>query len=615
MYKLLVPGLVLWWTLFAAACSPSSPVAMETPKARGPTVEAEPREPEPTVLPIATPTPIGAEHSWTDERHFGKAVASIEERLFLADVVVRARFASASNGTISFRAVEYLKGNGRPTFSVKAKTEGRSTQWDDREALLFLSLSDTSAAAPGGGPILEFTDTTKYDYWPDYWPEGRPASSAYAGDRSDGYDVLSNNPVWLPAEEVDGKLRDFYELRYLDAGLGVEPISTDTVSLRSIVHALDRVTYPVDDWWWSDEQFEAYDGCVRVALHRIRNDRDLRAYWGKPTGSGVTEIEREIMAGAPQRAQVDSIDGADVFSHDGPGWKAWPHRWHGPNDDLFLFEFGEAYSDYGSPVATMPIWPLSEEMYTDYGLKLTTTRPLPAGTYEVRHSLSPWYTRCGSPVPIDYFLDYVVTVKPVEHILHETLWDAGKPLSDPNFRSVHNNTEATLRGIDYDYEDRQVEIDISPPDAFAGQDIEFIELDGTVGLRLNAEAAAVNGTVLSWPIDRAPWTYGDRYLVRIRSDGFVVPTQAQATSNVPGEVTVTWKGGLNATRYTISLNGEGYRFGIQEAGLGAPASSHTFTGVSTGLYSVSVTAIKEYGSGSIRNATVASNWVEVEAAE
>ena len=511
----------------------------------------------------------------------------------------------------TFRAVEYLKGTGNPTFSVKAKTAGRSTHWDDREALLFLSLSDTSSAAPGGGPILEFTDTTEYDYWPDYWPEGRPASSAYAGDRPDGYDLLSNNPVWLPAEEVAGTSGYSDDVIYLDVGLGVEPISTGTVALFEIMDALDWITYPADEWEWGVEQFEAYDRCIRVGLHRIRTHRDLRAYWGETADPGVTKIEREIMAGAPQGTEIDSIDGADVFSHEGPGWKAWPTRWHGPIDELFLFELGESYEYYGyygyPPQAnTGPL---------DYGLELTTIRPLPAGTYKVRHSIRPWYTPCRPNIPIYHFLEYVVTVKPVEHTLHETLWDVGKPVSDPIFRSVHNNSEATLRGIDCDYKDRQVKVDISPSDAFAGQDIEFIELDGTVGLRLNAEAAAVNGTVLSWPVDRAPCTYGDRYLVRIKSDGFVVPTRAQATSNVPGKVTVIWNGGLNATRYTISLDGEGDRFGIQEAGFEAPASSHTFTGVSAGLYSVSVTAIKEYGPGSMRNATVVSNWVEVEGAE
>ena len=147
-------GVVLCWTLFAAACSSPPPVTVETPEAWGPTVEAEPKEPEPTVgvavptqesvvepkpkiVPTTVATPVGTGHSWMDERHFGKAVASIAERLYLADVVVRARFVSASDGTINFRAVEYLKGTVdptfsvveylrgtvEPTFSVKAKTE------------------------------------------------------------------------------------------------------------------------------------------------------------------------------------------------------------------------------------------------------------------------------------------------------------------------------------------------------------------------------------------------------------------------------------------------------------------------------------------------------------
>ena len=471
---------------------------------------------------------------------------------------------------------------------------------------------DTSDGASGASPTLVFTDTTEFDYWPGNWPKERRTSSAYAGDRPDGYDVFSNNPVWLPAEDVAGASGDSDDVIYLDSGLGVEPrgaggTGTFAISLWRITERLDSVTGPGDGAEWSVEEVENYDRCIRVSLDVIRNHRDLWAYWGEPTAWEVTKIEREITAGAPQGTEVDSIDGAGVFSHWGPGWRVWPKLLWGVNDEFFLFEFGGAGDGPdGYDPDTTTTGPLSSGTYTEYGLELTTTRPLPAGTYEAHRSLSPWFTRCSSPVPIDHRLAYVVTVKPVEHTLHETLWDVGEPVRDPNFPSVHNNSEATLRGIDY--KDGQVQIDISPFDAFAGQDIEFIELDGTVGLRLSAETAAVNGTVLGWSVDQAPWALGDKLLVRIKSDGFIVPTRAHATSNAPGEVTVVWNGGLNATRYIISLDGERDRFGIQEAEFEAPATSHTFTGVSAGLYSVLVIAIKEYGPGSMRDAKVVSNW-------
>ena len=57
--------------------------------------------PEPAVQPI----PV------YDDFH-GAATASLEERIYLADVIVRATLESTGDGELRFRAVEYLKGSG-----------------------------------------------------------------------------------------------------------------------------------------------------------------------------------------------------------------------------------------------------------------------------------------------------------------------------------------------------------------------------------------------------------------------------------------------------------------------------------------------------------------------
>ena len=48
----------------------------------------------------------------------GGATATVGLRIYLSDVVVRARFVSGGDGNFSFRAIEYLKGSGSSDFEV-----------------------------------------------------------------------------------------------------------------------------------------------------------------------------------------------------------------------------------------------------------------------------------------------------------------------------------------------------------------------------------------------------------------------------------------------------------------------------------------------------------------
>ena len=60
--------------------------------------------------------------------HEGAAVASLEERIYLSEVIVRARLRSAANNVATFRTIEYLKGKGPSTLTVSVNTSERSTQ-------------------------------------------------------------------------------------------------------------------------------------------------------------------------------------------------------------------------------------------------------------------------------------------------------------------------------------------------------------------------------------------------------------------------------------------------------------------------------------------------------
>ena len=86
-----------------------------------------------------TATSVGIPLGWTvDQSYFGAAVASLAERIYASDVVVRATLFSAADGQITFNALEYLKGTGPSRFTIGANTAGRNAAWDNQEAVLFL---------------------------------------------------------------------------------------------------------------------------------------------------------------------------------------------------------------------------------------------------------------------------------------------------------------------------------------------------------------------------------------------------------------------------------------------------------------------------------------------
>ena len=111
--------------------------------------------------------------------HVGAATASIEERIWLSDIAVRANLQSAAAGLLTFRAVEYLKGTGPSTFTVSADTDGRPTTWDSQEAVLFLKTAIQRASGWAGTTAFVFTDTTTRRFGPE-----RP-EDPYAGTLPD----------------------------------------------------------------------------------------------------------------------------------------------------------------------------------------------------------------------------------------------------------------------------------------------------------------------------------------------------------------------------------------------------------------------------------------------
>ena len=231
--------------------------------------------------------------------HGGTAVASLEERIYASDVVVLAQFLSASGDRLRFQAVEYLKGTGTSEFAVRAT--GQNTQRSGQQSVLFLTMpvpsgasGESSNLAPSNTPF-DFTDTTTWDW---YAPGGG-TSTSYAGNRPEGYDPSSHNPVWLPVESsssdggsVGGASGSSTAIVLIEVtpggatpcaqdnfGFGPRDFCAPTTATSSVTVSLAELRAKVA-WVGAGGGSQRYEGCVRASLGYSRFARDWEAYHG-----------------------------------------------------------------------------------------------------------------------------------------------------------------------------------------------------------------------------------------------------------------------------------------------------------------------------------------------
>ena len=100
--------------------------------------------------------------------------------------------------------------------------------------------------------------------------------------------------------------------------------------------------------------------------------------------------------------------------------------------------------------------------------------------------------------------------------------DANGVLKPATFTDA-DGTSATIERISWEpgtgSEPGTVKLKLSPQTVIAAHIVDFIELDGTTSLSLNADVAtldAANNT-LSWPVASQPWHDGDELMLRIRT--------------------------------------------------------------------------------------------------
>ena len=256
------------------------------------------------------------------------------------------------------------------------------------------------------------------------------------------------------------------------------------------------------------EQGEGVAGYRRCLVEKHAWERELD-YQGL-TGPGPY-FDRHLHTSSGLPAGNVFNDGA-IFG--GEGGQEYPiFFFMGPDVDLFWKEIDDNDNDSGS-----------------YRVVSRMRRPLPMGTYEV-------YTNDQRPIffPCNYipepYLRWYVHVAAPEGTLHEAFFD---PVLDTTSSAVGaGGSDGVLKPASFTFEGvgtitieriewgaDSVQMELSPHGRLTGHHVDFIEMDGSVGLSLDFEDAMATTTsggtdALSWTVADSPWADGDTLMLRI----------------------------------------------------------------------------------------------------
>ena len=166
-----------------------------------------------------------------------------------------------------------------------------------------------------------------------------------------------------------------------------------------------------------------------------------------------------------------------------------------------------------------------------YNLGFSTARPLPAATYRVHDLLQHYSDFPCNFKPDNSYGDWTITVTAPSGTLHEAFFDpvaigtaigadGTNGVLKPNTFTASDSTTTTLHSIDYS--GSNVRMLFSQTTGLSGKEVQFIMLDGTVGLTVpfssaTTETVAGKGTRYSWTTCSAPWAAGEKVMIRIRN--------------------------------------------------------------------------------------------------
>ena len=416
--------------------------------------------------------------------------------------------------------------------------QARVTTWDERQAVLFLEAPArpyTPAAAGGGAAgssettspaVLQFT---RLNYNQPPW----------------AYSVDTLSRAWLPAQDTPAEGQA--PTAFITDGAQSPPPTITLADLRAQIAALAAEL----------QAGAGVDGYAACIYGRILRERYRRADPWTPT-----LIDAALASGISTGSEVYEED----YDYDGPQY----HRYWLSGPDAALFQ----------PVIVDD----DGQASTGYRRTLTAARPLPAGEYDVFHN-SQHYARFSCAfAPLDAYLAVTVTVTAPAGTMHEAFFDpaalgsgvvgrdaAQGVLTPPAVGAATGGAAgasassgaATLRRLTWDA--GQLRLDVTGA-TLAGQQLELIRLDGTVGLQLRGDAATATATAgggheLRWPVCTQPWQPGERLMLRISPAPAGDPPAAPACPSAPALPTVTVESGRPRGRRDRDPDGDGARHG------------------------------------------------------
>ncbi len=514
---LIVMALCIAFAVAAACGESASPTSYE---------ESEPSAYTPaTSLLVPSPTPersIVPNPTWF-------VSPSLEEQIFKSDVIMRASLLSAAAATetvpsageevaqtyrplqeLRFTVHEYLKGSGPAEVLVVVRGEhtyltdtearevadesvsDRNTVWDGRQGAIFLGSGQTASGAIGtasggpsgasGSPSVQTFAFTLYNPIQSEWD----------------YTVDTLSRAWLPAQDTGtvqaaGASGQSADLEFITDGSKSPPPTITLAELRSAISEMEATLK-------AGEGIEGFEECIsgKILYERIR-----RAIPRTPVPRGKT-----LASGSEAGSEI--YKGANTYRE-----PKYSRFWSsGPDTDYFQTVIVDDDSSSAN----------------GYEHMLSTTRPLPVGRYRVFYNEQ---GHTGFPcdfLPDDAYNDWTVTVTAPSGTLHEAFFDPediGASVGADSYYGVlepaqftaEGDAATTIRRIAWNSNRAWMELSTSTA-SLTGHHIDFIELDGSVGLRLDFDDATATTTedgahTLVWGVCDQPWSAGDKLMARM----------------------------------------------------------------------------------------------------
>ena len=481
--------------------------------------------------PLESGSGIQAAESQPIDLFFGDG--TIEEKIVRTDAVVRATMGTVFNEVteaasgkyrialkFTFTVHEYLKGTGAGSIVVywvdgseyetsaaatvdKPRiTSWRDSQWDDREAILFLYDDHSHLEDLGSGLDAKLADANTFLI---------SVGKQYIQD--DNYSLYSERwRVWLPSVNAAGpSSRQAASREYLldvpapGGGSGARSSTTPTITLADLKTLIASINTEIN----SSSDPVAYAECLqtkysneRMAAFYETQGRTDTDMFGRP------HIVLSMASGQPAGTVINTELGYGV-----EGFTERSRMWlEGGDAELFIVTEGPEEPYTGSEE-------LEPGTFT-FDFQFRTARPLPAGEYAASREeiwLPSNYQLCEISTP----LNWTVTVTAPAGTFYEALFDPtatgftsqGGELEPATFTAggVASTVEA-LR-----YENGDVVLKLNPFNALTGLHLLFIEPDGSIGMVLAASSATADKAAgsLTWSVAEAPWESGDQLMIRI----------------------------------------------------------------------------------------------------